>query len=141
MLFIDLDGLKQINDRSGHAVGDRALIAVANALRTLSGARRIAGRIGGDEFCILETAPQGGPFLTETVVQTAVMAAAVASGLPQLGASIGRVEASPTADLSQLMAMSDIEMYTRKRDRTSPAGTTLDHSLVAPPTSPRTSAR
>ena len=63
MLFIDLDGLKQINDRSGHAVGDRALIAVANALRTLTGAQRIAGRVGGDEFCILETAPPRGPVL------------------------------------------------------------------------------
>jgi diguanylate cyclase (GGDEF)-like protein len=121
MLFVDLDGLKQINDHSGHAVGDRALVAVANALRTLTGERRIAGRIGGDEFCILETAPQGDPLLTDAVVQTAIAVAALASGLPQLGASVGRVEASPTADLSQLMAMSDIEMYTRKRDRTSPA--------------------
>ncbi len=141
MLFVDLDGLKRINDRSGHAVGDRALVAVANALRTLTDTGRIAGRVGGDEFCILETAAQGDPILTEEVVQTAITVAAVAAGLPQLAASIGRVEASPTADLSQLIEMSDIEMYARKRDRTSPAGTALGHSLVAPPTSPRTSAR
>ena len=119
MLFIDLDGLKQINDQFGHAVGDRALTAVANALRTLTDRRRIAGRVGGDEFCILETAPQGDPFLTETAVQTAIAAAAVAADLPQLRASIGRVDASPEADLTQLIAMSDVEMYARKRDRTS----------------------
>ena len=120
MLFVDLDGLKRINDRFGHAMGDRALIAVANALRGLTDLRRIAGRVGGDEFCILETTPQGGPFLTETVVQSAIADAAIAAGLPQLRASIGRADASPGADLSQLIALSDVEMYARKRDRTAP---------------------
>ena len=121
MLFIDLDGLKQINDQFGHAVGDRALTTVADALRTLTDPRRIAGRVGGDEFCILETSAHGDAFLTETVVQTAIATAAVAAGLPRLHASIGIVDASPAADLSQLIAMSDVEMYARKRDRSSSA--------------------
>ena len=117
MYFIDLDGLKAINDQFGHAVGDRALTVVANALRTLTDTRRIAGRVGGDEFCILETAPQDDAFLTETVVETAIAAAAAGADLPQLRASIGKVDGSSASDLDQLIAMSDVEMYARKRDR------------------------
>jgi diguanylate cyclase (GGDEF)-like protein/PAS domain S-box-containing protein len=117
MFFIDLDGLKAINDQFGHAIGDRALTVVADALRTLTDTRRIAGRVGGDEFCILETALQDAPFLTETVVETAIAVAAAGADLPQLRASIGQVNASSASDLDQLISMSDVEMYARKRDR------------------------
>jgi diguanylate cyclase (GGDEF)-like protein len=53
MLFIDLDGLKVINDCFGHEAGDAALIHVAEQL--LSGVRTndCVARIGGDEFCVL----------------------------------------------------------------------------------------
>lgn len=53
MLFIDLDGLKQINDRFGHKAGDEALMQVACLLR--EGVRKsdCVARIGGDEFGIL----------------------------------------------------------------------------------------
>ncbi len=120
MLFIDLDGLKAINDEFGHALGDRALTVVATALRTLSDPRRIAGRVGGDEFCILETAEQDDPSLTETAIETAIAAAAVEAGLPLLRASIGKVSATSASDLDELIAMSDLDMYARKRDRSAP---------------------
>ena len=53
MLFVDLDGLKMINDSFGHKAGDEALIEVANLLQR--GVRRsdVVARIGGDEFGIL----------------------------------------------------------------------------------------
>jgi diguanylate cyclase (GGDEF)-like protein len=53
MLFVDLDGLKMINDSFGHRAGDEALIQVANLLA--SGVRHsdVVARIGGDEFGIL----------------------------------------------------------------------------------------
>jgi diguanylate cyclase (GGDEF)-like protein len=53
MLFVDLDGLKMINDTFGHRAGDEALIQVANLLA--SGVRHsdLVARIGGDEFGIL----------------------------------------------------------------------------------------
>ena len=53
MLFVDLDGLKMINDTFGHKAGDQALIQVAELL--VGGVRRsdVVARIGGDEFGIL----------------------------------------------------------------------------------------
>ena len=53
ILFMDLDGLKVINDRDGHLVGNRALMRVADALRFSSRAMDTAARFGGDEFALV----------------------------------------------------------------------------------------
>ena len=120
MLFVDLDGLKQINDTYGHAVGDRALMAVADALRTIADSRRFAGRIGGDEFCVLETGDPAGSFIGEAVLQAAIAEAAATAELPvELSASVGMVAATLDDDLAQLIARSDTEMYARKARRSS----------------------
>jgi diguanylate cyclase (GGDEF)-like protein len=55
LLFCDLDGLKDVNDRSGHDAGDRALQAAGRALLEASEAfpGSFTSRLGGDEFCVL----------------------------------------------------------------------------------------
>jgi diguanylate cyclase (GGDEF)-like protein len=53
LLFIDLDGLKQINDRFGHLTGDRALIDTADLLRRTFRQTDVIARLGGDEFVVL----------------------------------------------------------------------------------------
>lgn len=53
MLFVDLDGLKMINDTFGHRAGDEALIEVANLLAKGVRHSDVVARIGGDEFGIL----------------------------------------------------------------------------------------
>ena len=57
LVAVDLDRLKFINDRFGHAAGDRALIIVATALVSTFRTSDIIGRMGGDEFvCLLPNA-------------------------------------------------------------------------------------
>lgn len=53
MVFFDLDGFKDINDRFGHAEGDRALVAFAERMRNVFRETDVFGRIGGDEFAVL----------------------------------------------------------------------------------------
>ena len=54
IVLIDLNGLKQLNDSYGHALGDRALILTAEALAQAIGPEQMASRFGGDEFVLLD---------------------------------------------------------------------------------------
>lgn len=53
VLFLDMDGLKSINDRQGHLAGSRALCRLADTLKTTSRAMDTCARFGGDEFAIV----------------------------------------------------------------------------------------
>jgi diguanylate cyclase (GGDEF)-like protein len=53
ILFVDIDKFKNINDSYGHAIGDAALVLVADQLRSLTRSSDFLGRYGGDEFAIL----------------------------------------------------------------------------------------
>jgi diguanylate cyclase (GGDEF)-like protein len=53
LMVLDLDGLKELNDRHGHATGDECLVRVGRLLQTEVRPRDRAYRIGGDEFAIL----------------------------------------------------------------------------------------
>ena len=53
VLMLDVDGLKDINDRHGHKVGDAVLIAAAKLLRENTRACDVPARIGGDEFAVI----------------------------------------------------------------------------------------
>lgn len=53
----DVDRFKAINDAHGHRVGDEALVAVADLLRTLAGADGVVARTGGDEFVLVTSRP------------------------------------------------------------------------------------
>ena len=117
MLFVDLDGLKLINDSFGHRAGDEALIQVAALL--VKGVRKsdCVARIGGDEFAILLTNA------SETVANdTAARLIDEIAGcdfmhdgdaLP-LSVAIGVAMVSPDDDSESVMERADEEMYKRK---------------------------
>lgn len=52
LLFIDLDGFKQVNDNMGHLFGDKILMKTGEKLKFLFEEQNIVGRIGGDEFLV-----------------------------------------------------------------------------------------
>ena len=54
LLYIDLDGFKQINDLLGHFVGDRLLSAVGDRLRIFASETVTMSRLGGDEFAVIQ---------------------------------------------------------------------------------------
>jgi diguanylate cyclase (GGDEF)-like protein len=69
LLFIDLDGFKEMNDRFGHAFGDQVLKEVSAVLPRGVRAEDVVARFGGDEFCVLarDTAPDGLPVMANRV--------------------------------------------------------------------------
>jgi two-component system cell cycle response regulator len=72
LLIIDIDSLKTINDRLGHLAGDRAIRAVAEALRRVCRANEVPARWGGDEFVLLarDTDLSGAGALAERLADT-----------------------------------------------------------------------
>jgi len=65
VFYIDMDGLKQINDRNGHNAGDQAIVDTAEILKETFRAGDIIARIGGDEFAIFGAfSPEPGSLAT-----------------------------------------------------------------------------
>jgi diguanylate cyclase (GGDEF)-like protein len=125
LLFIDLDGFKEVNDWLGHAQGDQVLALVAQRLRIVVQTEADPGvspplvaRLAGDEFTIL--LPQvGGREEAERVAAAVVRALSepFASGehASYLGASIGiALVPEHGEDLTQLMKAADVAMYHAK---------------------------
>ncbi len=123
VVFLDLDGFKQINDRYGHDAGDALLIELAGRLRNNLRASDLVARLGGDEFLVvLEEVQDSQPveivakkLLLETVRPYSLPGAsgnAPASVTASIGISIFPDDA---ADATALIKHSDIAMYAAKQ--------------------------
>ena len=126
LLFIDLDGFKEVNDRLGHAQGDQVLVMVANRLRVVLKAEVADGtlappvlaRLAGDEFTMLlpEVSTRDEAERIATVALAALAEPFKPAGQSVLiGGSIG-IALAPEhgADLTSLMKAADIAMYHAK---------------------------
>ncbi|MDP9824797.1 putative bifunctional diguanylate cyclase/phosphodiesterase [Kineosporia succinea] len=122
VLYADLDGFKAVNDRFGHAWGDRVLVDVSARLDAVAGgvdARRvIVARVGGDEFVL---ALEGVDAATaETAAQRLVEAVTppfrVGGRTVELGVSVGLAQGDGTADEAALVHRADLAMYAAKAD-------------------------
>jgi diguanylate cyclase (GGDEF)-like protein len=117
MLFVDLDGLKTINDTCGHQAGDQALIQVAELL--VGGVRKsdVVARIGGDEFGILlahsndSIAHDAATRLVELIAGCDFVHAGETLPL-SVAIGVGMISGDDTAEA--VMARADKEMYRRK---------------------------
>ncbi len=125
LLLIDVDFLKRINDRFGHAMGNKALLHVANSLREAKRAEDSAARWGGDEFAILLDGadPSAARRVAEKVLaQVRQTPVPFTRGRLTVTVSVGGCTAfNVTAD-SDLFATADRELYSAKhagRDRAS----------------------
>jgi diguanylate cyclase (GGDEF)-like protein/PAS domain S-box-containing protein len=123
VLFIDLDGLKAINDRHGHLAGDNALRQVAAIIKSVSRAEDVAARVGGDEFCLLlGNATADIVDSTARRIDTAVNEHnRDAHAQHAVSVSVGQivVDARSPGSITDLIQDADASMYDRKARRAS----------------------
>lgn len=119
--FLDMDGLKRINDELGHRAGDAALRALAERLRGAARATDTLARLGGDEFAML--LPQVPDRRAAEEASAKIVGQAEGSfdfeGHPcVLGASLGlAVFPDDGEETDGLLALADERMYSAKRAR------------------------
>jgi len=122
LLVVDLDGLKDLNDRYGHLAGDRALCAVAARIGAMMPPENVLARYGGDEFVVL--APGIG------ATQATLLARRLREAVAQLRFSAGGNDVPVTVSIgiaalselsdglstaTDLFALADDRLYAAKR--------------------------
>ena len=120
--FVDLDGLKRVNDQLGHGAGDLVLKETARRLRRVVGDIDRVARLGGDEFAVVyePTAPWSADLIRQLDVALAEPIEIAPDRVVDCGASIGVAD---TRDVGRrpddLLAAADEAMYAVKRSRRS----------------------
>jgi len=118
--MVDLDGLKEINDRLGHAAGNRAIMALADAVREELRDTDFAARYGGDEFVVLlpQTSESHGALFAERLRRRLIEVSQEA-GLPVRGsigvAAVAADELDSPEAAEDLLRRADEALYRAKR--------------------------
>ena len=109
LLLLDVDYLKELNDRGGHSAGDTALVAVAAAIRISCRSIDVAARWGGDEFAVLLPAT--------SKEDASAVAARIQHALRSRGTtlSIGVASCGAEAGGADLFGEADDALYEAKR--------------------------
>ena len=116
VLFLDMDGLKRINDQHGHLVGSRAICRVADTLRRCCRTPDTPARFGGDEFAVIlpETAADGARRVLDRINERL----ALDSTKPQVSVSAGFAVYPTDGDTPTLLLRSaDDALYAVKTER------------------------
>jgi diguanylate cyclase (GGDEF)-like protein len=114
LLLVDLDHFKEINDSHGHLVGDEVLQSVTAAITSALRAGDYAGRVGGEEFCIL--LPGAGSDDARAVAERVRVAVAGITGPATVTTSIGLSSGTTGAITArELLDRADGALYEAKR--------------------------
>jgi diguanylate cyclase (GGDEF)-like protein len=114
VLYLDMDGLKEVNDTRGHAAGDRLITSAGRVLASVFRSADVVARLGGDEFAVLLSG------LTETQLSAREEQLRRELAAVGISASVGAVHlapAEPDQPLEQLVDVADAAMYAVKRAR------------------------
>ena len=121
LIFLDVDGLKNINDTLGHAAGSRAIIETADILRSCFRKSDILARFGGDEFVVLavDTSASAEAALLAQIKEKLAAANSEPNRTYRLSLSIGVLpcDATTQSSLDELLAKVDSLMYQDKRSK------------------------
>jgi diguanylate cyclase (GGDEF)-like protein len=125
VVFADIDGLKGVNDRAGHAAGDELLRDAAGVLRACFTEDDTIARLGGDEFVVVarDVAPDDIPVIAARLAAELVRVNARRDPQIPLRWSVGMVAVDPGADIDfdRLVRAADRKMYLQKRVGYAPA--------------------
>jgi diguanylate cyclase (GGDEF)-like protein len=120
VLFLDLDGFKDINDTLGHAAGDALLIEVADRLRGAVRQNDFVARFGGDEFAVLQThiaSPADAGTLAEKIGRVVAAPYAIGHDDVAVTASIGIAQTTASTNTpTDIMVQADLALYRAKDD-------------------------
>jgi len=114
MLYLDLDGFKQLNDVHGHAAGDAVLVQFAEQLRGATRSTDVVARLGGDEFAIL--LPEADRDAVAALAERIEGTPANTERSGSIGVSIGVVAyVPPFPNIDTMLAEAEWLMYKSKR--------------------------
>lgn len=107
--FVDIVGLKGVNDTHGHATGDLVIQRTSRAVESVSRGSDLVVRWGGDEFLVLGIGPQPDPRIYSQRIKTAMDLTGL-EGAWDGNVSVG-TSSSVSGDISELIAAADKAMY------------------------------
>lgn len=118
LLYIDVDGFKEVNDVAGHAAGDELLAAMAERMVSLLRPTDTVARVGGDEFVVLcpdLTEPGEAQAIAQRLVAAFEVPFPVGKTMLQMSVSVGVAVAEEQATAETLLGDADAAMYRAKR--------------------------
>lgn len=129
LIFIDLNGMKRINDELGHEVGDQALVDTADVLSSALRESDVIGRLGGDEFVVfaLDFTVEHVDRLRLRLRELADKRVAEGNRTFRISMSIGAafIDADNPVSIEGLLELADASMYEQKNARRAAGGVSI----------------
>ena len=117
-MFVDIDGLKKVNDRHGHNFGDVVIKATAEAIQGAVRAGDFTCRWGGDEFLILGIGSRWNPDVLTSRIRELLAAGSIPNHVWPGTVTFGWAMIDPAVDsFDELVRQADADMYSRRAGR------------------------